>query len=174
MIPNIQQLIDKAQYDAQQTKKNRWKDRRQKAMDFYNGRTEDYTAGYFSTSISNKVVIGNVNMTKRIIDRISLVYMVEPKRNYTDPTVVDFFDDKDLKMQRLERYLNLLDNILIKPTWHNGKIEYHIIRDFEPHFGDDPLKPIAFTYPLSAKVVPSPTLTCREDISSGFDDSLGI
>jgi hypothetical protein len=80
-----------------------------------------------------------------------MVYMVEPIRVYTKEDVVDFFHEKNHKMQRLERYTNLLDAVLIKPCWRDGVIEYDIIHDFEPHFGDDPMKPIAFTYPLSIR-----------------------
>ena len=46
---------------------------------------------------------------------------------------------------------NLLEHILIKPTWRGGFLDYDIIMDFEPVFGDDPLRPIGFSYPLSIK-----------------------
>jgi hypothetical protein len=46
---------------------------------------------------------------------------------------------------------NLLEHILIKPTWRNGKIDYDIIMDFEAQFGDDPLRPTSYTYPLAMK-----------------------
>ena len=99
----------------------------------------------------SKVVCANVNITKRVIDRVSLVYMKPPNKEYSNENIVDFFFDKDFKMQRAERMTNLLEHTLLKPTWRNDRIEYDIIMDFEPIFGDDPLKPIAFTYPLSIK-----------------------
>ena len=99
----------------------------------------------------SKVVCANVNITKRVIDRVSLVYMKPPNKEYSNENIVDFFYDKDFKMQRAERMTNLLEHTLLKPTWRNDRIEYDIIMDFEPIFGDDPLKPIAFTYPLSIK-----------------------
>ena len=152
MIPKIQELVDKqSQWNAQQQAKNKWRERREMAMDFYNGRTERYTKKYFSSTLSHKVPIANVNITKRIIDRISLVYMVAPKRQYTDPDIVDYFVEKDFKMQRLERFTNLLDSCLVKVTFRNGLLDYDIIHDFEPMFGDDPLRPIGYTYPLSTK-----------------------
>ena len=152
MIPKIQELVDKqSQWNAQQQAKNNWRDRREKALNYYNGRTERYTKKYFSSTLSHKVPIANVNITKRIIDRISLVYMVAPKRQYTDPDIVDYFVEKDFKMQRLERFTNLLDSCLVKVTFRNGLLDYDIIHDFEPMFGDDPLRPIGYTYPLSTK-----------------------
>ena len=152
MIPKIQELVDKqSQWNAQQQAKNKWRTRREMALDYYNGRTERYTKKYFSSTLSHKVPIANVNITKRIIDRISLVYMVAPNREYTDPDIVNYFVEKDFKMQRLERFTNLLDSCLVKVTFRNGLLDYDIIHDFEPMFGDDPLRPIGYTYPLSTK-----------------------
>ena len=86
-----------------------------------------------------------------MIDRISLVYMKAPLREYTNENTPDFFYQKNLKMQRAERLCNLLECILIKPTWRNERIEYDIIRDWEPMFDDDPLNPYAITYPLQVR-----------------------
>jgi len=152
MIPTIQDLVNKqSQWNAQQQAKNKWRTRREMAMDYYNGRTGRYTQKYFADTLSKKIPIANVNITKRIIDRISLVYMVAPKREYTKPEITDYFVEKDFKMQRLERFTNLLDSCLVKVTFRNGLLDYDIIHDFEPMFGDDPLRPIAYTYPLSTK-----------------------
>ena len=152
MIPKISELVEKqSQWNAQQQAKNKWRTRREMAMDYYNGRTGRYTQKYFADTLSKKIPIANVNITKRIIDRISLVYMVAPKREYTKPEITDYFVEKDFKMQRLERFTNLLDSCLVKVTFRNGLLDYDIIHDFEPMFGDDPLRPIAYTYPLSTK-----------------------
>jgi len=152
MIPTIRDLVEKqSQWNAQQQAKNKWRTRREMAMDYYNGRTGRYTQKYFADTLSKKIPIANVNITKRIIDRISLVYMVAPKREYTKPEITDYFVEKDFKMQRLERFTNLLDSCLVKVTFRNGLLDYDIIHDFEPMFGDDPLRPIAYTYPLSTK-----------------------
>ena len=152
MIPDVGELlVRQSRYDAQQNEKNQWRKARLIARDFYNGQTSGYTEEYFSTSLINKVPIANVNITKRIIDRISLVYMKPPNREYSDEGVLDFFHEKDLKLQRAERMTNLLEHILIKPTWRNGKIDYDLIMDFEAQFGDDPLRPMSITYPLAMR-----------------------
>ena len=152
MIPKISELVEKqSQWNAQQQAKNKWRTRREQALDYYNGRTERYTKKYFADTLSKKIPVANVNITKRIVDRISLVYMVAPKRAYTKPEIVDYFNEKDFKMQRLERFTNLLDSCLVKPTFRNNALDYDIIHDFEPHFGEDPMRPIGYTYPLSAR-----------------------
>ena len=152
MIPQVSELLLKqSQWNAQQQAKNKWRERRERALDFYNGRTKRYTKELFNKQLSNKIPIANINVCKRVIDRISLLYMVEPERVYSKPEIADFFSGKNFKLQRAERYTNLLDSVLVKPTWRDGKVEYDIIHDFEPSFGDDPMKPTSFTYPLSAR-----------------------
>ena len=172
MIPNIGELLVKqSKYDAQQNEKNLWRKARLTARNFYSGRNESYTKQYFSRSLLNKVPISNVNLTKRIIDRISLVYMKPPKREYSNENFPQILHEKDFKMQRAERMTNLLENVLIKPTWRDGVLDYDIIMDFEPIFGDDPLRPIAFTYPLSMKASvmdDTPELTAYWDAEHTF------
>ena len=157
MIPKIGELsVIISKWDANQQRKNKWKQERYDAIDYYNGETIDYTSHYFSESTLAKVVPGNINITKRVIDRVSLVYMVPPQRLYTNEEIPSLFVHKDLKLQRLERITNLLDAVLLKPCWRtkedgSGCIEYDIIWDFEPIFGDDPLTPEAVVYPISKK-----------------------
>lgn len=149
MIPSIKDLTRQSQFEANQNEKSIFKAKRQKALDYYNGRTTKYTNSYFN--FTHQVPIANVNVTKRVIDRTSLVYMVEPKRDYSKPEIEDFMYYKHQKLQRAERYTNLLDSILLKVTWRNDRLEYDVIHDFEPMFADDPLHPIGYTYPLSIK-----------------------
>ena len=152
MIPNLGALlVQQSKYDAQQNAKNQWRKRRLCARDFYNGYTESYTNKYFSKKLLSKIPVANVNITKRIIDRISLVYMKPPKREYSNENFPVLLHEKDFKMQRAERMTNLLEHILMKPTWRNGVLDYDIIMDFEAMFGEDPLRPIGYTYPLSIK-----------------------
>ena len=152
MIPSTAQLaVEMSRVAWQDQEKKRWMQSRDKAYDYYKGRTEAYTKQFFSDKIIKEVECANVNITKRVIDRISLVYMKAPIRDYSNENVIDFFYQKDFKMQRAERLCNLLECILLKPTWRNERIEYDIIRDWEPMFGDDPLNPYAITYPLQVR-----------------------
>ena len=156
MIPNMGELaLLYSKWDVQQQRKNKWKQSRYEALDYYKGVTKEYVSNYFSDSTLSKVPIGNVNITKRVIDRISLVYMTPPVRLYSNEDTPDFFKEKDLKLQRLERMTNLLDGVLVKPCWRikdgKGYIEYDIIMDYEPLFDTDPLKPYAIVYPIAQK-----------------------
>ena len=118
MIPNMGELaVLMSKWDIKQQRKNKWKQERYEALDYYNGNTLDYTSKYFSDSTLNKVVAGNINISKRVIDRISLVYMTPPVRAYTKEDIDTYFIEKDLKLQRLERITNLLDAVLLKPCW---------------------------------------------------------
>ena len=157
MIPNMGELaLLYSKWDVQQQRKNKWKQSRYEALDYYKGVTKEYVSNYFSDSTLSKVPIGNVNITKRVIDRISLVYMTPPVRLYSNEDTPDFFKEKDLKLQRLERMTNLLDGVLVKPCWRikddgTGCIEYDIIMDYEPLFDTDPLNPYAIVYPIAQK-----------------------
>jgi len=152
MIPSTAQLsVEMSKVAWQDAEKKRWMQTRDKAYDYYKGRTEAYTKGYFADSLTSSIVCPNINITKRVIDRISLVYMKAPIRDYSNENTPDFFYHKNLKMQRAERLCNLLECILIKPTWRNGQIQYDLIRDWEPLFDADPLNPYAITYPLQVR-----------------------
>ena len=135
MIPSTAQLtVEMSKVEWQDQEKKRWLKSRDKAYNYYKGRTEAYTRAYFSDTINASTPCPIDNITKRIIDRISLVYMKSPIREYSNETTPDFFYQKDHKMQRAERLCNLLEVILIKPTWRNDRIEYDIIRDWEALF----------------------------------------
>ena len=157
MIPNTSELLVlQAKYDAGQQRKNKWKVARLDALEYYKGRSLPYTMNYFDDTLFDKVPAANINVTKRIIDRISLVYMKPPKRIYTKEDTPLLFHHKDFKLQRAERITNLLDGVLIKPCMrfndnNEQQIEYDIIHDYEPMFGDDPLNPIAIAYPIATK-----------------------
>ena len=117
MIPNARDLVLSAKHDAEQKIKNKWKIARMDALEYYKGRRLPYTKSYFDSSLFDKVPASNVNVTKRIIDRVSLVYMKPPKRIYTKEETPLLFHHKDFKLQRAERFCNLLDAILIKPCF---------------------------------------------------------
>ena len=153
MIPTAGQLaVEMSKLEWQDQVKKRWMATRDKAYDYYKGRTEDYTKKFFSDNLRKQISCPNVNITKRIIDRISMVYMKPPLRVYSNESTPDYFKMKDLKLQRAEKLCNLLEVILIKPTYRTDKIEYDIIRDWEPLFlNDDPLTPSAITYPLQVR-----------------------
>ena len=154
--PTGELLVLNAKYDASQKRKNKWKQSRLDALEYYKGRSLPYTMGYFDSTLFDKVPSANINVTKRIIDRVSLVYMKPPARVYSKENTPLLFHHKDFKLQRAERMCNLLDAVLIKPCMrysdkNEQQIEYDIIHDYEPIFGEDPLKPEAIVYPIAGK-----------------------
>ena len=149
-------LVLNAKFSSQQKRKDKWKQSRLDALEYYKGRSLPYTMDYFDSSLFEKVPSANINVTKRIIDRVSLVYMKPPTRIYSKEDTPFLFHHKDFKLQRAERMCNLLDAVLIKPCMrysdkNEQHIEYDIIHDYEPIFGDDPLKPEAIVYPIASK-----------------------
>ena len=168
MIPSTAQLtVEHSKIAWQQQQKDRWHKTRDKAYDYYKGRTESYTQNYFSKSLVKQIPTPNINLTKRVIDRISLFYMKQPIREYSADYVPEFLHLKHMKMQRAEKLTNLLEVVMMKVCWRDGRIEYDIIRDWEPMFDDDPLTPTAITYPLQ---VNDSVLDTTPEIWAYWDD----
>ena len=144
-------MILASRFDAQQNEKDQWLRARLDALNFYRGRTREYITPYFSRDTLAKVPVSNINIVKRIIDRISLCYMVDPARDVSYDGYADLTLSKGFRMQKLERYVNLLEVVLIKPCLRGGVLDYDIVTDFEPAFGDDPMKPTSIEYPLATR-----------------------
>ena len=145
-------IVLKSRYDAQQQEKDEWTQKRLMALDFYQGKTDEYVLNEYIGSSRDKITPSQSGITKRIIDRTSLVYEQTPKRIVTGNRYEEFIHpNKNQRLQRFERLVSLLGLVIIKPCWNGEQIEYHILTDFEPEFGDDPLKPIAYSYPLATR-----------------------
>ena len=71
--PTGELLVLNAKYDASQKRKNKWKQSRLDSLEYYKGISLPYTMDYFDSSLFEKVPSANFNVTKRIIDRVSLV-----------------------------------------------------------------------------------------------------
>ena len=167
-------LIDKIKHTrllAKQDAKTEWDAMRDKADDYYKGRTDkdpEYTRKFMNSQAIKEVPIDNNNVTKRIIERISLVYSVEPIRTFfndkgkaEEPSTeyIEATKFKDEMMHDAEKQTNLLRLIGIKPTLRKKTLkdnatnvfDYDILVDFEPAFGKDPMIPIGVSYPLMAR-----------------------
>ena len=82
---NIKDKIRHTRLQSKQNAKKDWDKMRDKADDYYKGRTDvnpDYTRKFMNSQAEKEVPIDNNNVTKRIIQRISLVYSVEPERAF--------------------------------------------------------------------------------------------
>ncbi len=167
-------IIDKIRHTkllAKQTAKTEWDKMRDKADDYFKGRTDqdkNYTRKFLNSQTIKEVPIDNNNVTKRIIERISLVYSVEPLRSLFDesgkeqqpsPEYIDATKFKNEIMHDAEKQTNLLRLIGIKPTLRKKTLkdkvtnvfDYDILVDFEPAFGKDPMIPVGVSYPLMTR-----------------------
>ena len=158
MTDNIKDLIKGSRIAFQQMDKVNWIYSRDLALDYLNARTTKYTTSnlYYKNFKKKRVPPDNNNVTKRVIERTSLVYMQNPVRvlgsdkdSSKREKYKNFTKGKDLRMHKSEKYLNLLNLIVLHPAPRNDQLEYDIITDFEPAFSeDDPMTPISICYPL--------------------------
>ena len=118
-------------------------------IDYYQyANTDRYISQYFSGSLTQEIPLYTVNMTRRLIDRISLVYKDRPERTVEDERYFDITEDKDFTLKRIERMHNLLGTIAVQIIWKDDKFVYVPRFMFEPIFDcDDPMNPIAIIYP---------------------------
>ncbi len=164
-------IIDKIKHTrllAKQETKTDWDEMRDKADDYGKGRTKQYTMLYMNKQAIKEVPIENNNVTKRIIERKSLVYSVEPLRTFVndagkeqEPSTeyIEATKFKNAMMHAAEKQTNLLRLIGLKPTLRKKNLkdvitnvfDYDILVDFEPAFGKDPMIPIGVSYPLMAR-----------------------
>ena len=124
---------------------------RDEALDYYTyNNTKKYIDRYFSGTLQQEIPIYNVNLTKKLINRISLVYKDKPVRDVENDMYYDLTSDKDWKMKSFERIHNLLGTIAVHVCWEDDKFVYHPIMNFVPVMDPyNPLKPIGLTYPLN-------------------------
>ena len=118
-------------------------------IDYYQyANTERYIGKYFSGSLQAEIPLYTVNMTRRLIDRISLVYKDRPERTIEDERYFDIASDKDYSLKKVERIHNLLGTVALQVIWKDDKFLYVPRFTFEPVFdADDPMNPIGIIYP---------------------------
>ena len=126
-------------------------DLRDEALDYYTfNNTAKYIDQYFSGSLQQEIPIYNVNLTKKLINRISLVYKDAPIRDVENDSYYEITQDKDWRMKSFERIHNLLGTVAIHIAWEDGSFKYNPVMNFVPIMDPyDPLKPIGVTYPLN-------------------------
>ena len=124
-------LLKRSLFDLRQRGKNQWLERRGKALDYYRGEVDDFTKKYFRADKHNLIPFSNNNVTKRIIDRISLVYSEPAVRNVDNDIYSDLTQKKNVDLLHAERMTNLLNINILKVSLRPNEFRYKIIRDFE-------------------------------------------
>jgi len=150
------EMLNFAQAEAQQAEAvARW-ERIVRAEEYYEGRTEAETTGYFDPEMLTKISYANNNITQRIIKRISQVHKVPPITIFPEGTNEELIKSYEnatkmdgVKLARGERQLNLLKMIFLKSTFRNDQLEIDVIKDFVPLMSPtDPMQPIGVAYPI--------------------------
>ena len=119
-------------------------------IDYYQyNNTQRYIEEYFSGTLQQEIPLYTVNMTKRLIDRTSLVYKNAPGRVTGDEIYTEFTRDKNFTFKRIERIHNLLGTMAMQVMYVEDKFIYIPRLEFEPIFNpDDPMTPVGIVYPL--------------------------
>ena len=148
---NAKDIIEESIRQLKWENQNALLEVRDEALDYYTyNNTKKYINQYFSGTLQEEIPIYNVNLTKKLINRISLVYKDAPIRDVENDLYYDLTSDKDWKMKSFERIHNLLGTIAVHVCWEDDKFVYHPIMNFVPVMDTyNPLKPIGLTYPLN-------------------------
>ena len=151
---NAKNVIEESIRQLKWENQSRIFDVRDEALDYYTyNNTAKYIDRYFSGTLQQEIPIYNVNLTKKLINRISLVYKNPPIREIENDNYYDLTQDKDWKLKNLERIHNLLGTMAVQVCWEDDKLKYKPIINFVPIMDAyDPLKPIGLTFPLNKAV----------------------
>jgi len=168
---------------------------REKLKDFYNGiqGTDGYLMNYGFKDKFNKNILPptTINITKKVIDKISLVYKRRPERElditqqsrkekeeeqqdvYRDWININSHINRALKTA--ERRMNLLGRVLFRPWYFvdSDRWEFFIETDYEPHFlKSDPIHPFAYSYLIKRDIREVRPKNIREEYWVFWSDEL--
>ena len=127
---------------------------RDEALDYYTfNNTSKYIDKYFGGTLQQEIPLYNINLTKKLINRVSLVYKDAPIRDVSNDIYEDYIEDKDWKLKSFERIHNLLGTLPVQIGWNEDKFVYNPIVNFEPIFDEmNPLEPIGIVYILNKRI----------------------
>jgi len=136
-------------------------------LDYYSGDQKSYITGIgFEDADTGKELISKMtlNITKKIIDKVSMVYKYPPNRVLTDDDGeeleedgqaysqwVNYVETFDNNISEAEKQKNLFHKVLWRTHFNPimKKWKFLIEWDYRAHFIDgDPLNPIGFSVPI--------------------------
>ena len=136
-----------------------------KLIDFYKGNQllDEYLAdhGFKNDLGKTDLPMTCINLTGKVIDKISLAYKYPPERYISDSEGTEvsewfaFNNRFSLGYKYAERYKNLLGKVLHRVHFNPARKKWFPIVEsvYEAHFlEDDPLYPYAFSYPYQQEV----------------------
>ncbi len=150
VFSTVEQVIQESIQKLKSYNQDKMFEKRDMAIDYYTfNNTSKYIDKYFSGTLQSEIPLYPVNMTARLINRISLVYKNPPVREIESDIYEELTLHKNMRMKQFERLHNLVGTMAVQIGWNENKFIYNPIINFEPIFNyDDPLKPIAITYLL--------------------------
>ncbi len=148
------------------------RDNTNKLLDFYEGRMlrPEYLKNFGFQDM--KMPLMGLRLTKKIIDKISLLYKTAPKREFTKDNdgYTDFLASNtgrmfNLSMKTAERYKNLLEAVLYMPLFTNNGFRPYIFTEWIPWFSkSDSLYPVAYSIPLSTDKLEKGSDKVKEEV----------
>jgi hypothetical protein len=128
---------------------------RTKLVDYYQYQnTEQYINDYFGGTLQQEIPLYTTNITKKIVNRISMVYKDNPVRMYDSEVNEDINSlmfRKDYKLNTMERIHNLVGTMLVHVFWNESeeKIEYRPVLDYEVTLNpENPMEVMSVLYPI--------------------------
>ena len=128
---------------------------RNKLVDYYQYQsTEQYINKYFGGSLQQEIPLYTTNITKKIINRISMVYKDNPIRMYNNEQnddITDLMLRKNYKLKNMERIHNLVGTMLVHVLWNEAeeKLEYRPVLEYEVTLNpDNPMEIMSVLYPV--------------------------
>ena len=154
---NAQQVISESIERLKSINQNKMFEHRDMLVDYYQySNTKKYINEYFSGSMQKEFPLYTTNFTKRLINRISMVYKNPPIRQIGMEENVEYITwlkNKDYQLKVMERIHNLLGTMLIHCIWNGEQITYRPVLRYEVALNpDNPLEPEAIIYPRTKTV----------------------
>jgi hypothetical protein len=143
-----------------------YKKKSKELLDYYGGNQKKYLQGWgFEDANTGKELISKstLNITKKIIDKVSMVYKYPPTRTLVDDEGkeiddaqqyskwVNYIETFDNNISEAERQKNLFHKVLWRTHFNpvTAKWKFLIEWDYRAHFVDgDPLNPVGFSVPI--------------------------
>ncbi len=152
---NSRQAIDQSLSHFKDTNIKAMFEQRHKLINYYQHQnTDQYIKDYFGGTLQKEIPLYTTSITKKIVNRISMVYKEAPVRMYNgevNPDIDSLFFRKNYQLKTIERIHNLVGTMLIQCIWneYEEKIEYKPILEYEVTLNpDNPLQVMSILYPI--------------------------
>jgi len=151
-------------------------------LNYYTGTdTDKYIKQYFSADTYQEIPNYTINITKKLVDKNSRLYVMNPIRHVGGKIQTRKYEQltpyKNLRFKHLDKMSTLLGVVACRIFWNdadedNPILDHRPIYYFDAQFGSDPYNPTSIIYPILA-----PTCDVSYADPTGFmywDDEVAI